>query len=67
MHIQEHGGARTVPEPCDPVESAPPAPVPVSAREESVGSEAAASEPGSEPHMDKGVHALTTLSSCIKY
>lgn len=64
MHIQEHGGARTVPEPCDPVESAPPAPV--SAREESVGSETAASEPGTEPHMDKGVHALT-LSSCIKY
>ncbi|XP_037542150.1 UBX domain-containing protein 4 isoform X2 [Nematolebias whitei] len=54
MHIQEHGGAGTVPEPCGPVESAPPAPVLASAREESVGSEAAASEPGTEPHMDKG-------------
>lgn len=66
MHVQEHGGARTVTELGDPVESAPPAPVPASAREESVGAEAAASEPGTELRVEKGAHALIALSSCIK-
>lgn len=58
MHIQELGNARAVTEPSNRTETTPPTTTPVSMLEGSVGSDTAVSEPGTEPHMVKGVHHL---------